>query len=520
MSAQEFVLSGNGAFATGIAASLRQCGLSVRAEAPGNAAAMARPATGPAVEMLSMATGDSSVLCHLAASDDGVAWSLADARCPAPIPPPLAAFRRAASYGTAAHSDGPGPQSPQDTIATIAAKQIAYTMLRCQGQAPPPSAVTFLDRRTLRTSTHNVTVHPYDRPAKQRTQGEFQRDQIELRNGPPLGRPELTERWQRLSDDRFGAFAELDDKRFRQLPLRIALARLSDPCGLLSAPPAVVGAGLDRESARERAMLQALAAYGSVVVDPRLLVDRNGTFLGRRDGDATRLLGPVRSGSAEAFVRVIDLGDGQERLLPARQAFPVLRAPGPAQAPCGTSAALGWRQALAHGLLQHCARLTVTGSPGQARRPSALAAADFDQDCGVRFLAAMVAAAGIDVSLHDITGPAAVPVVAGTTACGETVYGAAAHLAEAVREALTAALFQYQCRRDPVLKASTPTPASAIWTSPASSASLSPGPLIEALLGLGYTPSVFALDHDRAVHGAFPYILRVALDPTVSAARP
>jgi len=377
---------------------------------------------------------------------------------------------------------------------------------------PHAGTVTFLDRRTLRTSTHNVTMHPYDVPAKQRAHDEFRRDGADLHNGPLLDRQALAQRWQRLSDERFGAFAGLDETTPRQLPLKVTVARMSDPCGLLPAPPAVAGVGIDTESARERAMLQALAAYGSIMVDPRLLVDAGGTFLGPRDGDATRLLGSVRDGSVDAFVRAIDLTDGRDRLLPARQAFGVLRAP--ELAPCGTSAAPGWQQALAHGLLQHCVRLTVSGSSFRARQHSVLAAEDFDQDPGVRFLAAMAKAAGLAVTLHDITGPAGVPVVACVPASGQTVYGGGAQLAEAVREALTAALFHYQLRRDPVLRTTLwANPASDIWTNPASAASLSPDRLVDALASLGYTPSVFALDHDRAVHEAFPYVLRVIITP-------
>jgi hypothetical protein len=155
-------------------------------------------------------------------------------------------------------------------------------------------------------------------------------------------------------------------------------------------------------------------------------------------------------------------------------------------------------------------RLTVSGSSGRARR--ALAAEDFDHDPGVRFLAAMVKAAGIGITLHDITGPAGVPVVACALAPGETVYGGGVQLADAVREALTAALFRYQLRCDPALKAVSSATAGAVWTNPASSASLSPGRLVAVLASLGYAPSVFALDHDRAVHEAFPSVLRVVLD--------
>jgi len=503
LSDQSVTVTGRGAMSTALAAALTQCGLRVRVVQPAH----------PDAETLNVAHGDHGLRCYVAANDAGVCWSFSDVASQTPVAPPLAAFRRAASFGTAtASSDGLGPQVGAETLTTIAAKQIARGLLRSSQQRQPAGVVAFLDRRTLRTSTHRVTVHPYDPAAEQRTQPEFRRDLRELHDGPSVCREELTQRWRRLCDERFGAFADLDDADFRQLPLKVTLARMSDPCGLLSEPPAVVGVGVDSHSARERAMVQALATYGSIVVDPRLLVDYEGAFLCPRDDDGMRLLGSVRDGSVDAFVRAVDLADGRERLLPARQAFPVLRTRQAAHPPCGTSAALDWRQAVTHGLLQHCARLTVSGSSSRPRPPSALAPEDFDQDPGIRFLAAMVQAAGLDLILRDITGPAGVPVVACSSTLGQEVYGAGTHLAEAVREALTAALFHYQVRRDPALRAAVSSATSAIWTNPLGSASISPGRMLDALTGLGYTPSVIVLDHDRAVHEALPYVLRVTVE--------
>ena len=88
----------------------------------------------------------------------------------------------------------------------------------------PAGTVTLLDRRTLRITRHQVTPHPFCVPTAPRSQPAIP---------PPLPNEELAERWQRLSDNRFGAFTEPDDTRFRQLPLKVTLARMSDPCGLL-----------------------------------------------------------------------------------------------------------------------------------------------------------------------------------------------------------------------------------------------------------------------------------------------
>ena len=512
LSDESLTVTGDVSLSRSFTAALEQCGLSVRFAEPIHSDTAAGPTIWLTIEMPTAAGGDHALLCHVAVDDDGVCWCFADDRSQTPTTPALAAFRRAASLRTAtASSDCLGVEIPHETLMTIAATQITRNIIRQSGILPPAGAVTFLDRRTLRTSTHNVTVHPYDMPADQRDPDEFRRDQRELKNGPSIGRQELAERWQRLSDERFGAFTDLDDTEFRQLPLKVVLARMSDPCSLLPAPPAVTGVGIDKESAWERAVVRALAAYGSIVVDPRLLVDENGTYLGPREGDAARLLGSVRAGSVDAFVRTIDLTDGRERLVPAQRAFPVLRTHRPSPTPCGTSAALNWRRALMDGLLQHCVRLAASGLSSQARQPAALVAEDFDQDPGVRFLTAMVKAASIDLTLHDITGPAGIPVVACTSTPGETVYGGGIHLVEAVREALTATLFHYQLQHDPVLKAAIPTMKSTIWTNSASMDSPNLDRLVHAATSNGCTASVFALNHDQTVHEAFPYVLRVIL---------
>lgn len=455
---------------------------------------------------------DEATPVHVAANADGICWSCA------PAPHPLRAFRRAASFRAAATAAREaGPQTAPGTLAAIAAAQIERD--RRPDSYVRTSVVSFLDRRTLRTTRHRVTVHPYDGPASPRPP--------EL-TGLPLTRDELGERWQRVSDARFGAFAELADSEVSQLPLKVALARMSDPCGLLPAPATVAGVGVDARGARERAMLSALATYASTVIDPRLLVDADGGVLGSPENDPSRLLEMVRDG-APAFVRAIDLSDGTERLVPARQAYPVLTTQGPFRAPCGASAALDAQLALTDGLLQHCVQLTVDGVSLAAGPLTVLAAEDFNHDPAVRFLVAMVKAAGLRLTLRDVTGPIEVPVVACASESGATVYGGGGELVDAVREALMAALFHYQLLRDPVLQAAVPAMASpAIWTAPASLNGLSPGQLgpdqlspdqlTGRLASLGYAPCAFALDHDRAVHDAFPFLLQVTLVPAGASA--
>jgi hypothetical protein len=139
---RSFVVTGDGALAAGFAAALRQSGLSVRA-------VHADTAAGPAALAIELLGAGDSALCHVAADDSGVCWSFTDDHGQAPVPPPLAAFRRAASLAEPAPGDDFGTRASH---ITVAAQQIAHAML---GRARPRAGtVTFLDRRTLRTSTH------------------------------------------------------------------------------------------------------------------------------------------------------------------------------------------------------------------------------------------------------------------------------------------------------------------------------------------------------------------------------
>jgi imidazole glycerol phosphate synthase subunit HisF len=88
----------------------------------------------------------------------------------------------------------------------------------------------------------------------------------------------------------------------------------------------------------------------------------------------------------------------------------------------------------------------------------------------------MVKAAGLDLTLRDITGPVQVPVVACASPGQPALYGAGEHRAQAVAEALTGALFHYQLRRDPALKAAVGAAAPPIWTNPAGPAATGRSP--------------------------------------------
>src|SRR5215470_17405270 len=130
---QLFVVTGDGELSTNFAAALEQCGFNVRLVNPAHSGTASLT-----LEVLAVAGGDNTLLCHVAANDDGVCWSFADHRKQAPIAPPVAAFRRAASFGeTPPPFDGPSVPIPRKTVTAIAANRIAHHILR-PGRALPP----------------------------------------------------------------------------------------------------------------------------------------------------------------------------------------------------------------------------------------------------------------------------------------------------------------------------------------------------------------------------------------------
>jgi hypothetical protein len=503
------VLTGDVALANCVAEALRACEVEVRVAEPAFADAAVASQDRLSIVAEVGAGGKSPMVCHVAVDDAGVCWSVAEDRGESSIPLPQAAFRRAA-----AHTLNPPSVHavthpvPGANVMTIAASQIAQFVIRRSESRPPMGTVTYFDKRTLSTTRHHVTVHPFDLPAKQQDPSESHRNLAESRTLSPQ---ELTDRFQLLSGGRFAAFAALDNAEFCQLPLKVVQARGSDPCKMLSTPPTVLGVGVDQDGAVEQAILQALPTYGSIVVDPRLLLDEHGAFLCGSGIDPTHLLGNLRRESVVAFAPAIELGDAREVLLPATRVFPVLRTGRAQPLPCGSAAGRNWRDALTHGLLQHCVRLTVSVWALRGRQAAVLPVEELTHDPGVQYLVAMARAAGIDLTLRDITGPLGVPVVACTSTSAGTVYGGGADLVDAIRETLTATLFRYQVLGDPVLRIAANVPAPAVWTSHANLASLGPDRLAEALRSLGHTPSVATLDHDQAVSEAFPYVLRVVI---------
>lgn len=420
-------------------------------------------------------------------------------------------LRRVAALGGHVGDNGGGPEmTGEQTFAAILARQVVQDVVARGPGADSHDLVRIVDRRSLRTSRHRVLPHPFGRVARQRDEKSLHAQLAELAAQPSLTVEELEERFERLCDDRGGVVSGFDDLVASQLPLRVRAVRVSDPIGLLAGERlTAIGVGADAATSRSQARLRALEAYGSVMLDPRLLVDRDGAFISGPDGDAMRLLSAVRCGMVEAFVRGADLVRGATRLIPAPVAFPVLRVPrGAFLVPSGTAAGFGWDHALVEALRQECRRLTVEGPLRRRGAPRDLHPSRFGDDPATRFGLDMLRAAGLRPTLHDVSGPLAVPVVACRYGTARPAYGCGPDMTQAVREALTAALLDYQARADPGLAAMFMSTAG---LTPADAGSLTAARLAAALDDVGYPPTVIALDHDPVVYDQIPFVLRIVL---------
>jgi hypothetical protein len=342
---------------------------------------------------------------------------------------------------------------PAATVTAILAAQVAHDISRYLAGVLGDDSLRIVDRDTLRTTRHPVLPHPLDGPPRFRPAAH-------IPDGPGLTADEFARRMDGLCDDLVGIMSTVDDGFAAQLPLRVRTVQVADPAGLLAGERlTAIGVGLDAATSRQQALLRGLAAYGSIMVDPRRFVR----------GD----------------VPGVDLVDGTTRLIPAAVAFPVLDGSRPYQVPCGAAAGLSWDHALGEALRQHCLQLTVE-QPLRRRVVSAT-----PEDRTTRYCLDMLRAAGRDPTLHDVTGALGIPVVE----CGK-VYGCGPDLTDAVRQALLAALAAYQ--RLSLVDAPS--------IGPVGSARL-----VQALAAQGRRPVAVALDHDPVVSDAVPFIVHVVL---------
>jgi hypothetical protein len=189
--------------------------------------------------------------------------------------------------------------------------------------------MTRIDLRNLDTSVHWFHRHPGNEPTGA-ADATATRDLISaLRAAEPVTPAELLQRTRLFEDPHLGPLRSLGEDDLPQTPLALCRATVSDPYDRrppAAGPEPVIAWGADREAARVRAVLGALATYRSLVA---------GHDSGRDGGD---------------LVWGMDLLTGAMRRLP-RPGTGSTGEPYPA-AP-GVAAGLCWDEAVEAGLLAH-----------------------------------------------------------------------------------------------------------------------------------------------------------------------
>ncbi|MGI5282702.1 hypothetical protein ACQEVF_05160 [Nonomuraea polychroma] len=408
-------------------------------------------------------------------------------------------------------------------VAAVAAR-LAQGLLRTGAELiePDESAMVEIDLTTLESRRCPFLPHPFSRPGGAvASRSDLLRRVAELERRPPLTEEEFSRRAAACSREPAGVIGEPGEGRFAQIPLHVCTIQVSDPVGLAGSAhvPTVTGAGLDFAQARYRAALRALAAYGSLMVDPRRLVTADGHPLAGPRDDPGPMLAALREEQAAGLIWGHVPGTREACLVDATEAFPWLRAGGGgAVPPVGAAAAYSWREAVEAGVTAQCHQLTVaelaTATAPFARLPLGRMRLGARGD---RYRA-MLAAVGEPLEVFDITGSLGVPTVLCCLDSAPVACASALSAPQAVADALEQVLLHYQTRENgqpayaPPAAPSFPEPLRGrAPRPPVFRAALDLSAACAALARRGRRVLAVPLDHDPEVTSMMPYIVQVVL---------
>ncbi|MFJ2058339.1 hypothetical protein ACIOMM_20680 [Streptomyces sp. NPDC087908] len=352
-----------------------------------------------------------------------------------------------------------------------------------------------LMRTDLRTSSGGRhPVVPFPRPGRSATRAGTETGAraafLGRIGGAPVEPARLLERIDAVADARTGLIGPVPEATPGPTGLWGCAVEVPDPFGPPSADgPGVTvwGHGRDAHSARLAALLDALAAYGSLAAAP----DARG---GRE-------------------VWGLDLVTDRLRRVFAAEAYPA-PAPGtPYRLPTGVAAGLTWAAAVEAALITHCEALVVHRLAQPGIRVPRLALPDHAGPAALRALRA----AGEPV-VHDLT--ALVPVPACAVRLGDdTVVAVAATWDEALAAAAERALLAGEKGVPstgsgpsvPTVPSVTPDRETAGGRLPVEDGASGRAGLVEVLRARGRTPVAVLLDHDPQAVRLLPYLVHVML---------
>jgi hypothetical protein len=361
-------------------------------------------------------------------------------------------------------------------------------------RAPQPPTLTRVDLGTLVTRTHRVRPHPLAGPQSPNTEADVRALIDELACGAPVEVADLLDRAAGFIDARTGLLGILDEEELPQVPLSVCRASVSDPYGVLPAwapAPTVTGWGNDRPTARLRALLAALATYGTLTT------------------------GPVTHQQWG-----LDLATGALRAVPTTTVYPVLRsgASMPYRAPIGAAAGRCWNDAIAAGLRAHCEALLAAHSGGGRDLPQldlAEVVAEVVDEQATHLLR-LVHAADQWVSVTDLSGILGLAAFAFRAGADPVVLTCAATAAEALRDGLERIVLHWQACTEDAMPSPQTSPAR--WpVEPPSPQAGGPGAdprcgvLTDALRRAGQVPVAVPITQDRQARSLLPYVVHVVL---------
>ncbi|MGI5285723.1 hypothetical protein ACQEVF_20625 [Nonomuraea polychroma] len=314
--------------------------------------------------------------------------------------------------------------------------------------------MTRIDLRNLDTRSHRFLPHP-------RTAIGMNASPEPDGDAAPVTEERLLERVPDLVDPRLGALTSLDEGDLAQSPLAVCRAGVSDPLSVLPrwVPlPEVAGWGEDRRVARFRALLAAAAVYGG-------LSTPQGVYEG------------------------VELLTGRIRPVTLDQV----------PAPVGVAAGLSWDQAVAAGLRTHCEDLLRAAIEGGDSVAGGIDGGHPLVPLPDDHLGRMIALAGLDVAIRDLSDVLGVPAfdfrLAGRgvfVSCAPTAY-------QAMHDGLERVLLHWQ---NPVFGLETPR-----WLDGTPDTALLAG----ALRRQGRVPVAVRLNGDPAASRLLPCAVRVVL---------
>lgn len=386
---------------------------------------------------------------------------------------------------------GSGPL-PRSTAALVG-NQVALLCLRRLTGADEDTERPWVRRiavDSLEGSRHFPLPHPATRPASPDAESAFLARVEQLIAGPAISDEDLYHRSAPCYDAQFGVFAEVTEREFGQLPLRVSQVTVAVP--EREDRHEVFAAGVDVPAARRLANRRALEWYSSGLVDSRRL-----------------------TGTSEHRAWAYDLVERRARQVAAADAFPCLAETAAVRADSAVASGTDWDSAVAAGLREICRQEAISAIGTQDHQVPVVDLRCVAQDEIASRLLALLRVIEMPVCVYDVTSGLGMPSFAFCSGEETVAYTTAEDPVDALRAGLTSLVLAHQSRiyGQPEYAPAPvpPLPANLRGSATVVPRAVSPDLPLAALAAAGHRPAAVPLDHDPAVHAISPYLVRVVI---------